>query len=157
MHNWSDDSFDWKALNEAIEMLASFMRRWGRIGVHAKEKFGTARVSVYFWDGSLHGLCYPGFYSSQFPHWLWHLDIRYIAKLLIASRLNKLVYWYQRKVYSKAYNKVLAQFPNLKTELVCMADFPELIKEHDAIMAKYKFVISLKRIILPVQYDYDAD
>ena len=153
MHNWSDDSFDWKGLNESIYMMDSFMRFWGRIHVNSKEKFGTARLYVYFWDGSLHGLLYPGHVSSQFPKWLWSLDINYISKFIRRTRFHKLVQWWQYKVYGLAYAKALKYFPHIKAEIVCAADAPQLIKGYEDIMTKYQFCKLIEKIILPVEYE----
>ena len=139
MHNWSDDSFDWKQLSESIEMVDSFMRFWGRIGVNSKEKFGTARISVSFWDGTLHGMLYPGYHFCQFPKWLWRFDLKYISRITRATRLTRLVQWYQSKIYSLAYSRALKRFPKMKVELVICADAEDLIKEYKAIMAMYNF------------------
>lgn len=139
MHNWSDDSFDWEQLDEAIDMVASFMRFWGRIGVYSKEKFGTARIYVSLWDGSLHGMLYPGYNLSKFPDWLWRCDVVYISSFIRWTRFNRLVNWYQEKIYSIAYSRALKRFPKMKIELVIAADFDELIKEYPAIMAMYNF------------------
>jgi len=147
VHNWKDRSFDWKQLDESIEMVSSFMRFWGRIGVNSKEKFGTARIYTLFWDGSLHGLIYPGYYSCQFPKWLWKLDCGFISPLVRWTRLPKLAHWYQRKIYSMAYSKGLKHFPAMKVELVIAADFDELIKERPAIMKMYRFRIFVRKLL----------
>ena len=147
MHNWSDDSFDWKQLDESIEMVDSFMRFWGRIGVNSKEKFGTARIYVTFWDGTLHGMVYPGYHFSQFPQWLWSFDLKYIGPFLRWTRLQKLIFWYQRKIYSKAYSRAIKAFPKIKIELVVAADREELIKEYKTIMAMYRFRNFVERLL----------
>lgn len=147
MHNWSDDSFDWKQLNDGIDMVSSFMRFWGRIGVNSKEKFGTARIYVTWWDGSLHGLLYPGYCSSQFPKWLWSLDCKYITPFVRWAGLTKLTYWYQRKIYSKAYSRAIKAFPKVKVELVIAADYEELIKEYEAIMTMHYFCSFMKTLL----------
>ncbi len=147
MHNWSDDSFDWKQLDESIQMVDSFMRFWGRIGVNSKEKFGTARIYVTWWDGSLHSMIYPGYHFCQFPKWLWKLDLNVIGPLMRFTRIQKFVYWYQRKIYSMAYSRALKRFPKMKVELVIAADFEELIEEHDAIMAMYNFRRVFKKLL----------
>jgi hypothetical protein len=146
MHYWEDESFDWRALDDAIDMMASFMRFWGRIGLQSKEKYGTARLYVTFWDGSLHGLMYPGHCFSRFPQWLWSLDIMYISRFIQWTRLSRLVQWYQSKIYALAYARALCQFPHIKTEIVIAADFPELIKDYKKIMKMYRFKCFMEKI-----------
>jgi len=46
-HYWGDEDFDWKALDEAMYEGATIMRRYGRIWVSTKEKYGTARWDIY--------------------------------------------------------------------------------------------------------------
>jgi hypothetical protein len=47
VHYWGDEDFDWASLYAAISEATDIMRVFGRIGVHSKEKYGTARWSVY--------------------------------------------------------------------------------------------------------------
>lgn len=139
MHLWGDEDFDWEMLDESIEMVDSFMRFWGRIGVQSKEKFGTARIYTTFWDGSLHGLVYPSAHFSRFPKWLWAFDLKYLAPLVRYFKLQELVNWYQSKIYGLAYSRAIKAFPKVKIELVVGCDHEELIKEHKAIMTIYRF------------------
>ena len=129
------------------------MRFWGRIGVNSKEKFGTARIYVTFWDGSLHGLIYPGHVRCRFPKWLWSLDIKFISRFCHWTRITKLVNWYQSKIYSMAYSKGIKAFPKVKVELVVAADFDELIKERESIMIMYRFCRVMKNLIRPVELE----
>ena len=124
------------------------MRFWGRIGVNSKEKFGTARIYVSFWDGSLHGLFYPGYMRSKFPQWLWSLDIMYISRFLRWTRFPKIVGWYQSKIYGMAYRKGIRKFPKVKIELVVDADYPEFIKDRKAIMRMYRFRYLVEKLIV---------
>lgn len=155
MHQWGDEDFDWEQLDEAIEMVASFMRFWGRIGAQSKEKFGTARIYVTFWDGSLHGLIYPGYCSSQFPKWLWSFDLKVIGPFMRWTRLAKLANWYQSKIYGMAYSRAIRKFPKVKVELVISCDCDELIKEREAIMMMYVFCRKIKRLLCRVEYNED--
>lgn len=148
MHNWGDDDFDWKALSESIDMVDSFMRFWGRIGVSSKEKYGTARIYVTFWDGSLHGIFYPGWCSSQFPQWLWKFDLFCFAPFVRWTRLARLANWYQGKIYGLAYSRAIKKYPKVKIELVIDCDWEELIKEREAIMVLYRFRSFVETLIL---------
>ena len=127
MHDWSEEGFDWKGLDRAISMIADFCRRWGRIGAHAKEKYGTARVYVSFWDGTLHGLIYPGCAYSQFPQWLWVFDLTWIRRFTRLTKIHRIVHWWQKRVYGWAYLRALKRFPRLHLEILVCADHPELI------------------------------
>ena len=147
MHMWSDKDFDWKQLYESIEKIDSYMRFWGRIGVISKEKFGTARICVTFWDGTLHGLLYPGYFFSQFPRWLWSFDLRFISPFTHWVGLSKLVNWYQKKIYAMAYSRAIKAFPKIKIQLVIAADFEELIKEYPAIITMHRFRRVVKTLL----------
>lgn len=139
MHLWGDKDFDWEQLDESIEMVGSFMRFWGRIGVSSKEKYGTARIYVTFWDGSLHGLVYPGYHVCKWPKWLWSFDLNVIGPFIRWTRLAKLAVWYQTKIYGMAYSKGIKRFPKIKVELVINADYEEFIKEYRSIETMYRF------------------
>jgi hypothetical protein len=152
MHYWGDEDFDWEQLDEAIKMVASFMHFWGRIGVQSKEKFGTARIYVTFWDGTFNGIIYPGYHFNQFPKWFWPIDYK-ISSFMRWIRLKKLVNRYQSKIYGMAYSKAIRAYPKVKIELVISADFEPLIKERQTIVRMYRFRRIIERLLRPVEYD----
>lgn len=123
-HYWGDD-FDWKALGKAINIISKWCH-YGRIGCHAKEKYGTARIDVYFWDGSLHSLIYPGYCCSQFPKWLWLFDIDYIQKYM-PSFVVKFVHRIQRCFYTLGYYFAMKKYPHIVDEIAADAQMPEWI------------------------------
>jgi hypothetical protein len=127
-HDWSEDNFDWKSLNEGIDYIHEYMVKYGRIGVHSKEKYGTARITAYFWSGSLHGLTHPGYAYSQYPKWLWTFDIYYITPFCRKIGLVWLVEKWQSRVYRKAYANAVRMYPHIKDELTCCADQKHLLK-----------------------------
>ena len=135
-HYWDDDEdkFDWKALNDGMNIMVSIMR-FARIGVHYKEKYGTARVSCYFYDGSLHSFTHPGYVYSQYPKWLWTADIYYIGPFFRFLRFPRFVQFFQRRFYTLAYYVAMKKYPHVAEELCVCADWPELIiggkKIHD--------------------------
>lgn len=155
MHQWGDDRFDWKSLDDAIHLVTSIMWRWGRIGAYGKEKYGTARIGVSFYDGSLHSLLYPGYVASQFPGWLWSWDLWYISKFCRFIRLTRLINWWQTKIYSYAYSRAIKQFPGIAIEIVCCADAPNLIPEFPSIMQKYSMIKTIRRILVEEFNDHD--
>ena len=67
-HDWSDETFDWKGLNEAVDFLDKNLRRFGHIAVRqSKEKFGTARIYCSLGFSQLHDITHPGYVYSRYP------------------------------------------------------------------------------------------
>lgn len=127
-HNWSDDSFDWKGLSEAIDYIQKWFRFW-RIGVmQAKEKFGTARIYLLGGLGVIqfHGLIYPGYCFSQFPKWLWKLDC--LCGRWIFRWLNYLIIPFHVWLYRHIYENAVDRWPHLRDEILVDADIQELIE-----------------------------
>lgn len=128
-HEWGSD-FDWKGLDQAINIIAKTTKRYGRFGGSIKEKYGTIRFSpLNLGIISLHSLIYPCYYYNQFPQWLWKLDVYYIGPFL-QKTLGRSWFWYQRKVYNYAYQKAVKKFPHLIEEIIVDADYPEYIIPH---------------------------
>lgn len=127
MHDWDDDRIDWKGINDAVDYISSYCTRWGRLGGQAKEKYGTVRFYCNFGWLSLHTLLYPGHVYSQFPKWLWALDIEYITPVL-SFLFERLFVWWQQKIYNRAYQNALKKWPHLREEILRGASYVELIK-----------------------------
>jgi hypothetical protein len=123
-HHWDDKDFDWKALYSAESYGAKFMKRWGRIGIHSKEKYGTIRWSVYFFDGSLHSLIYPGYVYNQFPKWLWVLDCNRYLRFLCP-----IICRYQAFIVRAAFKNMCNKWSHIVKEILC--DAPENILPAD--------------------------
>src|SRR3990167_7735500 len=72
-HLWGDEEFDWAALDAASGYLEKQCKRWARLGIWTKEKYGTLRVSTtcaYITEFNvLHGVVYPGYCHYMFPNW----------------------------------------------------------------------------------------
>jgi hypothetical protein len=47
-----------------------------------------------------------------------------------------------------AYSRAIKAFPKVKVELIIHAEYPELIKEFEAIDLMYRFCLLTRRIIL---------
>lgn len=125
-HEWGDKDFDWNSLYKGINLISRILR-FARVGVHSKEKYGTARISAYFWDGSLHGLTHPSYVFSQYPKWLWDFDIMYIQPIVSKLRFHLPVQWIQKRFYTLAYYIAMKKYSNIQEELSCCADYPDLI------------------------------
>lgn len=126
MHDWSEKDFDWRGLEEAGHFIWAYCMRWARLGGTYKEKYGTLRYSPQFWSVSLHTLIYPSYAYSQFPAWLWKMDIYYISPVL-NFLLGKPLYKWQKYIHGKAYLKALKKWPHLRKEILIGALYPEFI------------------------------
>ena len=130
-HMWGDKDFDWESLGKSISFCMKFWKRWGRIGSHGKEKYGTFRHHAYFWDCTIWGLFWPGWVwiGDGFWYYLYFYFDRYITKpFVIKTRFYKLVHWYQGQIYNIAIQKCCRKYPHIIDELVQDSDYPEYIK-----------------------------
>jgi hypothetical protein len=129
MHLWGDEDFDWDALNISIGYIMKFWKKWGRIGSHGKEKYGSFRDSPYFFDGTIHSLIYPAYVCRQLPKWFsFHIDYKIIKPIMDFLRITKLVNWYQSIVYNYAIQKMCAKYPHIIDELVAHLDGYTMVK-----------------------------
>lgn len=129
-HMWGDD-FDWKALGESITYCMRFWKRYGRIGSHGKEKYGTFRDSPYFWDGGIWSLFWPGYVwiKPGFWHFVYFkMDHHFTRPLTKYTGLHKLGLWYQSQVYNYAIQKMCKKYPHITDEIVGDLDGYELVK-----------------------------
>lgn len=127
MHQWGDEGVDWNGIESAAEYIATFCRRWAFLGGQYKEKYGTVRFYASFGCLSLHNIIYPGYYYNQFPKWLWNLDCDYIGPCL-RFLFEKLFIRWQKFIYNMAYQRALKKWQHLRAEILCGADWIELIK-----------------------------
>ena len=127
MHNWGDEWFEKHGdeLYKAIDIIYNMTRRYGRFGGQIKEKYGTLRFYAFFYAGGLYALIKPGYYYCHWPKWIWHLDC------LMQARQPKwtirLIRKWQHYIYRKAYDKAVAKFPHILTEIVICADYEQLL------------------------------
>lgn len=132
MHQWGDENVDWKGINDAAEFVGDYCARWARFRGQTKEKYGTVRFYAHLGYLSLHGLVYPGYVYSQFPNWLWTLDIYVISPLL-----QKTFSWvwnpWQKFIYKRAYKLAVKKWPHLRKEILSGADHLELLDDCDDI------------------------
>lgn len=136
-HDWSDDDFDWKSLNKAINTIHKLCVRYGRIGIHSKEKFGTHRCSTYFFSGHFHDLTHPGYVASRYPKWLWKLDIYHSPKFFKYTGLTWLIRKYQALVYKLVFLYVCTKYLHIVDEIVSDVDGYEIIWRGKEIHDKY--------------------
>ncbi len=127
MHDWSDESFDWDGLNDAIRYIAYGLKRW-RVPVRDyKEKFGTARIYCSLGWGSFYDIFYPGcvWYKKFWPVRLDHF-LSYDTPIL--RWINKIVCPFHIWLYARYYRKAVEKWPHLREEILSMADHGELFE-----------------------------
>jgi hypothetical protein len=115
-------------LYDAINYCLSTWKRWGRIGSHGKEKYGTFRDHPYFWDGGLHRLIWPGYVSIQNRFIYCKLDHYLIRPFTKYTGLHRLGLWYQSQVYNYAIQKVCKKYPQIINEMVADLDGYKYVK-----------------------------
>jgi hypothetical protein len=129
-HDWSDDSFDWAALNDACDIVHFWSHRVGRFGGQIKEKFGTLRFYASFYDGwwPIHSLCKPGHVSYRWWRPLMKFEMYTLRTVVIKTGLAWLIRQYQYKIYRYAYYRAVKKHPHIRAEILSAADYPELLK-----------------------------
>jgi len=124
MHIWGDKSFDWDALDEACIYLTKNCRRWARLGVWTKEKYGTMRVTV--WMGMhepIQTILWPGHCRAYMPRWFrTYVDFP-LGDFLRWSRLDKPIYWWQTKVLKFFWKRAAKKWPHITTEILDEYEF----------------------------------
>lgn len=131
MHTWGDKDVDWAGIEDAAEMIHDYCVKRARLGGQYKEKWGTVRFYAQF-GLSLHSLVYPGHCFNRFPSWLWKLDLRVITPVL-NFLFGKLWAKWQARIYAKAYKRAIEKYPHLKEEILCCADYPEILEKYNVL------------------------
>lgn len=127
MHKWGkwDDKYFDQVANAANE-IGTFIARWARIGVsQTKEKFGTVRVYCHFGYSCIHGIIWPR-HNWIHQWWPYRFDL-WLSQLLLPI-INKLIFPYQKLIYRLAYKRAIQEYPHLREEILCCADFGEFLE-----------------------------
>ena len=121
-HDWNDDTFDWKSLDDAGNYLTDNCRRYARLGLWTKEKYGTLRVSTtcaFFTEYDfIHHIFYPGYARYTFPRWFrtyidWPVG-RVLGKLGVISLIQR----YQLAVLRRFWQKAAERWPHIAEEIL---------------------------------------
>lgn len=130
MHYWGDEWFEKNGndLYNAISCCIKFWKKWSRIGSHGKEKYGSFRDHIYFWDGGISGLIWPGYVRIMNKFLYWNIDQKFIMPITKFTGLKKLVWWYQSQIYNYAIQKMCKKYPNIIDELVVDLDGYKMVK-----------------------------
>ena len=120
-HCWGDD-FDWKGLDAAAYYIQSNCRRWARMGIWTKEKYGTLRISLtcaYFMEYDfIHHIFYPGHAYYRLPKWFRTYIDWPVGKVLKAVGIVWLVQTYQTAVLKHFWNKAAKKWPHIAEEIL---------------------------------------
>jgi hypothetical protein len=129
MHHWGDDWFKKHGmeLNNAMRACEDVFRIF-RIGTHGKEKWGCYRDHVYFWDGGIHTLIWPGYVRIVSSFLYWKVDELFLKKLTYYTGILYVGQKIQFAAYNYAFQRACKKYPNVIDELVSEIDYPELVK-----------------------------
>lgn len=119
MHEWGEEDFDWKALDDACNYLTRRCRQFARLGVWTKEKYGTMRVTAWF--GLTHptqSVVWPGYCRVMLPRWYIRWIDEPLGKLLRFFFIDKLIYKYQNMVLKYFWRRAAKKWPHIKNEIL---------------------------------------
>lgn len=130
MHYYGDDWEHWDTLHQAISEILDYWRS-RRLGSHGKEKFGTFRDHVFFSDGTLFSVLYPGYvYIPQWYQWFYfRVDYPVIRRVTYWTGIQWLYRKWQVRVYREGIQRAVRKYPEVAEELVSSIDYPELLQE----------------------------
>lgn len=131
MHTWGDDWFKEHGakLGETITYCTHVWRRYGRIGAHTKEKYGTFRdgMTCGLWDGGIHTLIWPGYVWIKVPFLYFKVDRYVVRPFTKYTGLHKLGVLWQKTVYNYAIQKMCKKYPEITDEIVSDLDGYEMV------------------------------
>lgn len=120
-HEWGDD-FDFGAIDAAGNYLSDNCRKYARLGIWTKEKYGTLRVSTtcaYFIEYDfIHHIFYPGYIRYKFPLWFHTYIDRPFGKLMRILGVIKLIQMYQHAVLKHFWKKAATLWPHVSAEIL---------------------------------------
>lgn len=120
-----DNSYE---LNMIAHGIGNYLSKYGRICVsQTKEKFGSVRVYCYFGYSCIYNIFYPRRMYIDWPKWLYRIDLAISPYLL--KIINPLIIPYQKYIYRKAYRKAVEENPHFARNILCFADWDELLED----------------------------
>lgn len=132
-HIWGDEDFDWKALDDAGYYLSTNVKRYARLGIWTKEKYGTLRVSTtcaFFAEYDfIHHWFYPGYCRYMFPKWFRTWIDWPVGKFLGKIGIVKALQWYQFKVLKFFWKRAAKKWPHIAEEI--LDDYNWTVGEND--------------------------
>ncbi len=128
MHYWGDKDVDWEGISDSARYIGQNLQKWGRVDVRQwKEKYGTVCVYCSLGWYQFQSITHPGHMFRRYPEWLWKLDCR-IGSKIVPFLFNWFIIPYHKWLYRKLYKDMVQKYPHLKEEILCTADYDELLK-----------------------------
>ena len=128
MHNWGDETVDWRGINDAGAYIGYWLRKWMRMDVRdVKEKFGTVRVYCSLGWSQFYNVFYPGYVWVK-PWWPHRFDMWLSYHTPIMKWINHIVIPVHTWAYAWRYKKAVQKWPHLREEILSMADFGEVFE-----------------------------
>ncbi len=132
-HRWGDEDFDWEALNEAMNDIFNFCKKWAYMHIHMKEKYGSIRyeftfsylVKSYI---PLHDILKPGYLyirytnNEKLNNFIFWLDRNMVGPLIRVMRIDALINKYRRWIFDKSIIKTVKKYPHIAEEI--LEDYP---------------------------------
>jgi len=166
-HYWGEENFDWDALYKACRFFDVNLKRWARLCVHTKEKYGTMRLEYLGYNEGIYGLIYPGRLWLNYPGPTVtkkpHKSIRkyfpeghtyqvglfrviddFITAIARKCGLSRLFYRYQRLVFNIITFIAVKKWPHIKDEIMDEYDFKYLL--YDWVKKKVNYVCNWKSV-----------
>lgn len=120
-HEWGTD-FDFKSLDEAAYYIEHNCKRWARLGLWTKEKYGTLRVSTtcaYFMEYDfIHHIFYPGHAYYRLPKWFRQYIDRPVGKVMRRLGVIFVLQKYQYAVLKYFWKKAAKKWPHIAEEIL---------------------------------------
>jgi hypothetical protein len=114
-HYWGDEDFDWNALYSAEKEIRNICMKYARVCILSKEKYGTIRWEHFgVCDDTLHSLTHPGYMYSQYPKWLWSLDL----KIRPLKFVYPIIRFWQSLVIQYAFTITCLKYPHIQNEIL---------------------------------------
>lgn len=148
MHIWGDEWFieHGNHLYEAINDLETRIRKWAKMGVCGKEKWGAYRDEyLSFWNGGISQIFF-GYRATYYHNIVAKIMYKFdhclipikktkfgwvtvgIADLNRKIGLTKIVNNWQARMLNKAFQITCKEYPDVVDELIVDVDCYELIK-----------------------------
>jgi len=120
MHQWGDAWFKEHGndLHTAIHFCIRNWQRWGRLGSHGKEKFGTFRHHVYYydWRWPIHSILKPGYVRYSWGRKCMELEGK-LGRVIQLMGIAYLITRYQVFIYHLILFIACKRWPHITKEI----------------------------------------
>ncbi len=148
-HDWSEDDFDWHALNSACNFFSTNIPRYARLCLYTKEKYGTLRLECFgMGHRGIYGLLHPKaiYWNPKGPYYLkkpskamaklglmphmcsiWYTLNQYSAAIAGFTKLSWLFWQYQRAVFNIVTVLAVKKWPHIQDEILDEPEFDDML------------------------------